>query len=218
MDKAELIAQTKNAFDFIQKLYLEVSYLIKEVEGLLGEEEERFIIGRTSGYSITTRSSTGLEPNYVRNWLWRNMAVFYVPEKATTTRGGQTFTDITPTTKVIYLRAILDDHTRPEPVLVAGVLYDFHKISVAERLEKLEKLMAHIEYRSGQVFRNIDDIQYSDTSIQFRGCLFEVPLFDLQSSDDLQKKVVQPALALFRDKQPIFPELNISNGGIKGRP
>jgi len=34
-DKSEVIHQTTLAFDFIQKLYLEVSYLIKEIEGIL---------------------------------------------------------------------------------------------------------------------------------------------------------------------------------------
>ena len=42
MNKSELIAQTRLAFEFIQKLYFEISYLIKEMEGLLAEEEEEF--------------------------------------------------------------------------------------------------------------------------------------------------------------------------------
>ena len=43
MDKQELIEQTRNSFDFLQKLYLEVSYLIKEIEGQLNKlgKEER---------------------------------------------------------------------------------------------------------------------------------------------------------------------------------
>ncbi len=35
--------------------------LRKEVEAMLSEEDERFIIGKPSGYGITARSSTGLE-------------------------------------------------------------------------------------------------------------------------------------------------------------
>lgn len=54
MEKAEIVTQTKRAFDFIQKLYLEVSYLFKEVEGLLGETDEHFIIGRLGGYGVYT--------------------------------------------------------------------------------------------------------------------------------------------------------------------
>jgi len=45
MEKTELITQTQLAFDFIQKLYFEVSYLIKEVEGQLAQEEEGFMLG-----------------------------------------------------------------------------------------------------------------------------------------------------------------------------
>ena len=37
MNKKEIAKQIKNAFDFIQKLYNESSYLIKEIEGQLDE-------------------------------------------------------------------------------------------------------------------------------------------------------------------------------------
>ena len=60
-NKSGIIEQTNLAFDFIQKLNLEVSYLIKEVEAMLSEEGERFIIGNPAGYGISARSSTGLE-------------------------------------------------------------------------------------------------------------------------------------------------------------
>ena len=46
IEKSDLPKQTKLAFDFIQKLYLEISYMIKEIEGLLYEQEEKFVIGR----------------------------------------------------------------------------------------------------------------------------------------------------------------------------
>jgi hypothetical protein len=62
MEKKGLIEQTRLAFDFIQKLYLEASYLVKEIEGQLAEEEEQFVFGRSGGYAVTARSSTGLEP------------------------------------------------------------------------------------------------------------------------------------------------------------
>ena len=37
INKNEIIEQTNLVFDFIQKFYLEVSYLIKEIEGVLHE-------------------------------------------------------------------------------------------------------------------------------------------------------------------------------------
>jgi hypothetical protein len=88
MKKKEIVEQTRLAFDFIQKLYFEVSYLIKEIEGLLAEEEEEFVIGRPSGYGINTRSSTGLEANNIRLWPLRKLAVFFVPEARTQRKNG----------------------------------------------------------------------------------------------------------------------------------
>ncbi|MCK5099062.1 MAG: hypothetical protein KAR45_13225, partial [Desulfobacteraceae bacterium] len=61
-NKTEIAKQIKNAFEFIQKLYNESSYLVKEIEGQLSESEYKFQILRPSGYSISARSSTGLEP------------------------------------------------------------------------------------------------------------------------------------------------------------
>ena len=63
MDK-DIVMQTKNAFDFVQKLFFEVSYLIKEIEGMVQQETEEFVIVKPSGYHVTTRTSTGLEPIY----------------------------------------------------------------------------------------------------------------------------------------------------------
>ena len=199
MDKTKIITQTKHAFDFMQKLYLEVSYLIKEVEGLLGEEEERFIIGRPSGYQANMRTSAGLEPNQVHMWLPRNMAVFFVPEQTTQSSRGMTFTDLSPATKVIYLRVILDSKEKAEPVLHAGILYGFEKQKAGGKFVKFEQVLTHIEYRDNQVFQNIGSLEYSDSYIHFRGNLFEVPLYDLHTSQDVMDKVVKRSLVLFRE-------------------
>ena len=40
MEKNKIIEQTKLAFDLIQKLYHEVAFLIKEIEGQLSEADE----------------------------------------------------------------------------------------------------------------------------------------------------------------------------------
>ena len=84
-NKKQVTEQCKLAFDFVQKLFLEVSYFIKEVEGLLLEES--FIIGRPKGYQISARSSLGLEPVSVNMWLLRRFAVFFAErDKITTVR------------------------------------------------------------------------------------------------------------------------------------
>ncbi len=111
INKSEITEQTNLAFDFIQKLYLEVSYLIKEIEGILHEEEEKFIIGRPAGYGISARSSTGLESTNVNLWLLRKFAVFFVPEDKTRVERGQTITEIDDNLKILYLRIILRDYT-----------------------------------------------------------------------------------------------------------
>ena len=77
-NKSEIKMQIKNAFDFIQKLYNESSYLIKEIEGQLAESEYRFQILRPSGYSISARSSSGLEQTNVNLWPLRKFAVGFV--------------------------------------------------------------------------------------------------------------------------------------------
>ena len=77
---SELAIQTRNAFDFVQKLYFEISYLIKEVEGLLQQQDDNFVILRSGGYSVTNRTSSGLEPMNVELWLSKTFTVFFCPE------------------------------------------------------------------------------------------------------------------------------------------
>ncbi|MBM3708738.1 MAG: hypothetical protein FJW69_10470, partial [Actinobacteria bacterium] len=142
--KAEVIEQTNLAFDFVQKLYLEVSYLIKEIEGILSEEG--FIIGKPGGYGITAKRSSGLESTNVNFWLMRKFSVFFVPKERTDTKGGQVETYIDDSLKVLYLRFVLNDRDIKEPMIYSGI---FHNISVkpqAKWVKKFENLMGHFEY------------------------------------------------------------------------
>lgn len=197
MNKQEIIKQTQIAYQFLQKLYFESSYLIKEVEGLLGKESEEFIIGRPSGYSVATNRSAGLEATNVESWSMRKMAVFFIPKKLTIEKGGQTITKFEAKPKVIYLRIVLDAKGMAEPKIFAGILHDFlgkGKLS----MEKVEQLMTHIEYRDMQVFKNPYTIDYADGYLSFRGNLFGVNLLDVNSSEDVYNKIVVPAVELFR--------------------
>jgi hypothetical protein len=199
MDKQELVIQTKRAFDFIQKLYLEVSYLIKEIEGLLAEEDEHFVIGRPSGYHVTFRSSSGLEPANVTNWMPRNMAVFFIPESFGHLNRGQTNTILTPDLKIIYLRIRLDGQNLNQPKVHAGVLFNFNKKPSSTFPEKFEQAMAHLEYQETQAFKNIEEINYQDSYFSFHGKLIEVPLYDLNNSEDVLNCIVEPVLSLYRN-------------------
>lgn len=191
--------QTKLAFDFIQKLYLEVSYLIKEMEGLLYEEPEQFVIGRPSGYGITTRSSTGLESMNVNLWSVRKLAVFFVPEQLTELKGGQTITQFSDTLKLLYMRVVLDETSTTEPMIYVGVLHDIHKnVNLDKWPGKFEHLMGHLEYQEKKVFANPANINYADGAVSLRGKLTAHDLYDINDSETIVKKIITPALKMYR--------------------
>jgi hypothetical protein len=198
MNKPELISQTKLAFDFIQKLYLEVSYLIKEVEGLLSEEPEEFVIGRASGYAVTTRSSNGLEPNLVNIWMFRKLAVFFIPNASTKLVKGQTITHFEDDPKIIYLRIILDDKDLSEPSVYCGVLKNFKKKQKTWP-EKFEQLMTSLEYNENKVFNDYGNIKYDEANISFTGKLIQANLYDINTADEIVEKIIEPVLKIFRE-------------------
>jgi len=194
----QLIDQTKLAFDFLQKLYLEVSYLIKETEGLLYEEEERFVIGKPSGYGISSRSSTGLESNNIGLWLLRKFAVFFVPEDKTTLKKGQTVTPIDENLKVIYLRIVLNDKDLAYPAVYSGVLYNIQQKHRAERIKKFENMMGHFQYKDPKVFVNFKKIDYEDPLLKCQGELVRTNLFMISDSESIFNKIIRPSLNLYR--------------------
>lgn len=199
IDKGEIAEQTNLAFDFIQKLYLEVSYLIKEIEGILYEENEKFIIGRPSGYSISARSSTGLESNNVKLWLLRKFAVFFIPEENTKLERGQTITQIDEKLKVLYLRILLSDKNITEPVVYSGVLYRIRKKRQTGWVKKFENVMGNIiEYNDGKIFQNLEKINYEDAYVTFQGKLTKTNLFEINDSENILEKIIKPSLELYR--------------------
>ncbi len=196
MSSQNLIRQTKNAFEYIQKLYLESSYLIKEMEGLLKEEEENFIIGRPSGYGITARSSTGLEQDNVLLWLLRKYAVFFVPEELTETIGGQTITELHDDLKIIYIRIIFDNKNIDQPKIYSGILTDLE--GKRPSMDKFEKFMGHIEYNEKKIFSDINNIDYEDVNISMKGSLKEHNLFDINDSEAIMDKIINPLVRGYR--------------------
>lgn len=199
MSNKEIVEQTKLAFEFIHKLNLEVSYLIKEIEGLLAEEEEGFIFGRPSAYGITTRSSTGLEISNIYLWTLRTISVFFIPEEDTKKKGGQTVTKFDDNLKVIYLRIILDEQRINEPVIYSGVLYDFIKKNPIDKFPtKFENIMGHIEYNLGKVFNTPGEINFEDANVKFKGKYYINKLFDINDSEDIVNNILNPTLELFR--------------------
>ena len=198
MEKNEIIEQTKLAFDLIQKLYHEVAFLVKEIEGQLSEADENFVIGKTGGYQVTYRSSTGLEQVNVNKWIPRKMSVFFVPEEMTEV-GGITNTKFTDETKVIFLRLVLDGSNIQEPFIQYGVLYGFGKNpGLDKRYTKVEQIPSLIEWKENAVLNNPARIDYDDVYAKFQGKLKKQNLFDVNNSEDVNNLIVQPALEMFR--------------------
>ena len=198
IDKSGIIEQTNLAFDFIHKLNLEVSYLIKEVEAMLSEEEEKFIIGKPSGYGISARSSTGLESNNVSLWVLRRFAVCFIPEHETTVQKGQTVTALHDNLKILYLRFVLNWKDITEPTVYAGVLRNIKKVTQGTGFTKFEHFMGAIEYASDKLFENPEKIRYKEGPMSIRGELTKVNLYDVTDSDAIRTKIVEPSLVLYR--------------------
>jgi hypothetical protein len=194
-DKKDITNQIRNAFDFIQKLYNESSYLIKEIEGQLGETEYRFQMLRPSGYSISARSSTGLEPNNVNLWLLRKFAVAFVEETNTEIQKGQNFTEINDNLRVLYFRIILDDKNQVEPQLFFGVFYEIKQFK--DWVKKFENLMGNFEYVDSKLFAKFPNIDYEDNTFKIKGKFKKVDLLDINSSSELIEKVINPAIKLY---------------------
>ena len=198
-DTKELARQTALAFDFIQKLYLESSYLIKEMEGLLLEEKEKFVICRPSGYAVSARSSTGLESVYVNIWLMRKLAVAFIPEDVTKVEKGQTHTMLSKDLRVLYVRVVFDDKDIDQPVINTGFLTNFEIKQPGERWSgKFEKMMSHITYNDQKIFVDPDKVVYEDASVKFDGRFIKNNLYDLNDSKNLYEKVIVPTLGKFR--------------------
>ena len=201
MDKKEIIKQTKLAFSHVHKLYTETSFLIKEIEAQLAEEPENFVIGKPSGYSVTSRSSTGLETRFIYYWPIRKFGVFFVPIDMTTV-SGTTNTELKADTKVIYVRFSLDDDDIKEPIILFGTFYGFGDNKAKnKKFTKVEQLLAHIEYRDKIILANPNQIEYEDSYVIFKGKLQKVNLFDINGSEEVNKQIVQRALDSFRSIQ-----------------
>lgn len=195
-EKKELIEQTNLAFDYLQKLFLEVSYLIKEAEAMY--REENIVIGKPGGYAISVRKSSGLESASVDMWLYKKFAVFFVHQIVTETKGGQRTTDIGDDLKVIYMRIILRDRSVQEPTVYTGVLYDIKNKGKAKWITKFEHYMGHFEGRDEKVFDNPSKIEYDDAYISLKGELITVPLYEINTPDDIRDKIVDPSLDLLK--------------------
>jgi len=197
-NKNEIVEQSSLAINFVEKLYLESSYLIKEIAGILNEEEEKFVIGKSGGSGISSMSSRGLEPNNVKLWLLKKFSVFFVPEEKTVIRGGTTITKIDKDLKVLYLRIVLYDKTIKEPTVYSGALYNIEMKLENKFISKFEHVMTNLEYNENKVFKDIQKINYENIYIKIHGELIKNSLFEITDSETIVKKIIEPSLKLFR--------------------
>jgi hypothetical protein len=191
-----LVEQTSDAFKFVQKLYDEISFLIKDVQVLLESEEENFVIGRPSGYAVNTKTSTGLEPQNVQLWIPRTFTVFFVPKDATVSTGGATKTSFKKDLRVLLLHLeILGTHGA-EPRVLFGYLGN---IKSKKRIrKKFENLMWEFAYNGKKIFSKLPLVDFEDVNCTFKGKFIERKLYSINSSDDIQKQLVKPVLKLYR--------------------
>ena len=199
MEKTDIVEQTKLAFDFIQRLYLETSYFIKEVEGMLQQEEERFTILKPAGYAISAFRSVGLESALVEQWCIRKGAVFFVAKEETDLVRGQTVTKIKPNLKLIVVRFVLNDKDLDAPEVWAGVVSDIAQ-KKGKEYSKFENHIWKFVYHEKKIFRDVRENAYEDGECAFKVNLFKRPLYDIKNAEDIQREIVEPVLTMYRAK------------------
>ena len=196
IERRDLPEQTKLAFDFIQKLYLETSYMIKEIEGLLYEQEEKFVIGRLKGYGISAKSSTGLESTNVNFWLLRRFTVSFVPEEMTKLERGRTITNISDRLVILHFRFVLNDKEDNPPAVYSGI---FHSIKAkAKWIKKFENATGHLAYNDEKIFKNFKQVDYEDAHVKVKGEFLKNDLYDINDSEAIQNRIIEPSLRLYR--------------------
>jgi hypothetical protein len=178
----------------MQKLYLEISYLIKELESVLRQEE--FVMARPQGYAITTRTSTGLEPENVVQWFMRSCTVFFVPREMTEFRKGQTHTKFRKDLKVMFFHIKLLGKEMKEPTIYLGCIA--HITNKRSTVKKFEQLGWEFSYNSEKVLSKCPVIDYEDIACVFKGKCKREKLFSINNSNDIRKKIIEPMLELYR--------------------
>lgn len=195
MEKTDIVEQTKLAFNFIQRLYLETSYFIKEVEGMLQQEDGEFGILKPAGYAISAFRSVGLESALVEQWFIRKGAVFFVAKDDTDLVRGQTVTKIKPSLKLIVIRFVLYDKDLDTPEVWAGVVSD---ITQKKEYSKFEHHIWKFVYQEKKIFRDTGETTYEDGECSFKVSLFKRPLYDIRNAEDIQREIVKPVLTIYR--------------------
>jgi len=101
--------------------------------------------------------------------------------------------------RILYLRIVLNGKDVTEPAVYAGVLHDIKKVTKGTWITKFEHFMGAFEYASDKLFGNPERIYYEDGTMSIRGELSKVNLYDVNDSDAIRTKIVEPSLVLYRE-------------------
>ena len=193
---SDLAEQTRNAFEFIDKLFLETSYLIKEVEGQLQLMPEEFVILRPSGYGVTSLTSTGLEAQNVKLWVRKRVAVAFVPQRMTKRVKGQTVTPFSDDLRVLFLTLVAFDQGQKEPTAFFGVAENIQ--NKYKKYTKFEQLMWEFTYSTFKMIGTAKKIAFEDGTCSMSGEVKKLKLFSLKTNEDVRTKVVEPMVKMYR--------------------
>lgn len=193
---SNLAEQTQNAFEFIEKLYLETSYLIKEVEGQLQQMAEAFVILRPSGYHVSALTSQGLEAKNVGYWLRKRLAVAFVPEGMTDLRSGQTHTPFSDDLRVMFLAIVYYSADLNEPTAFFG--YVDRIKNKAKNYKKFEHTMWEFASPTTNMLNRGAKISFDDGYCSMSGEVKKLKLYSLKTNEDVRKKLVEPMVKLYR--------------------
>ena len=190
--------QIKNAFDFLEKLYQESAFLIREVESQLNEKRHKFQLF-SDGYCICSRTSIGLEAKEINSWLRKKFAVAFVEKSNADLQNEQVrCTETNENSKILYFRFILDDINQSEPQLIFGVFHDirFYK----DWVKKRGNLLVAVEYADNKLLAKFPNIDYEDDTFKLKGKLKKVNLFDINSTKKLIEEVINPIIQLYEQQ------------------
>jgi hypothetical protein len=65
-------------------------------------------------------------------------------------------------------------------------------------IRKFEHLMGHFEYNDVKIFKDVAKIDYEDVYINIKGELIKNNLFEINDSETILKKIINPSLELYR--------------------
>jgi len=90
----------------------------------------------------------------------------------------------------------LDDKNQTEPHLLFGVFYEIKQFK--DWVKKFENLMGNFEYVDSKLFAKFPNIDYEDGTFKLKGKFKKVDLLDINSSNELIEKVINPAIKLYQ--------------------